>query len=138
MQITQAEKENLKSYIISGGFLVLDDAAYELENSPSAAALLQIANDLAGPGGLVNIPNDHSIYSIRYDLGGPPFLSTVSLPRGQNEKNRWLRGLMINGRLAMVMSDRGYSTVWSGHSQDTVYNNFAINLFYYALVSRKR
>jgi len=138
VQITAAEKEKIRNYLKSGGFLVLDDAAFDQDRSPSAAALSQIANDLADPGNLENIPNDHAIYSIMYDFGGPPFLSTESPSRGQNEKPRWLRGLMINGRLAMVLSDRGYSTAWSKFPQHNVSNDFGLNLISFALVSRKR
>jgi hypothetical protein len=124
--------------MLSGGFLVLDDAAYDRENSPSSAALTQIANDLAEPGELVDIPNDHAIYSIMHDFGGPPFIPNQQFRQTRNDKPQWLKGMMLNGRLALLLSDRGYSTAWSANPGESTSSNFGLNLISYALVSRKR
>jgi hypothetical protein len=138
VQLTDAEKGKLRNYMKSGGFLVLDDAVPDKENSPSSAALLQIANDLAGSNGLVNIPNDHLIYTIMYDLGGPPLINLGNMQRARNDKPQWLRGVMVDGRLALLLSDRGYSTAWSANPGDSTSNDFGLNLISYALVSRER
>ncbi len=113
---------------------MLDDALAEQEKSPSLAALIQMANDLAGSNGLENIPNDHPIYTIMYDLGGPPFYSTYDMPKTRNDKPQWLRGMM-GGRLRSCFR-RGYSTAWS-HGRAVKAEEF-VNLNSYALVSRKK
>lgn len=102
-----AERENLRRYLVEkGGFLFVDDSSKtEGEFYRSIRRLLA---ELLPAYPIEPIPDDHEIYGCFYEMGGAPV--------GMNSANRplALEGISINGRLAVLISQRGYWDLFTG------------------------
>jgi len=150
-QLTDTEKKNLRGYIAKGGLLVVDNATAEMSNSQAGASLLQMVKDIAGSKRLESVPNTHPIYETPFKLGGPPLGSDIALTKvgekigadGAVQDSKVLtseagalQGVFINGRLAILFSNKGYTAKWNDFTND-VQLKFGVNLITYAL-SQKR
>ena len=102
-----AERKNLRRYLVEkGGFLFVDDSSKtEGEFYRSIRRLLA---ELLPAHPIEPIPDDHEIYGCFYEMGGAPV--------GMNSGNRplALEGISINGRLAVLISQRGYWDLFTG------------------------
>ena len=112
---TKNEVENLAKYLRSGGFLFIDDglaSAY----GPFTRSVKQLIKDALGYDAVwERIPNNHPIYHIWKDFDGPPAgddLARVDSRRPAREIYNYLEGIWLGGRLAVVLSNRGYTQAW--------------------------
>jgi hypothetical protein len=141
--LTETERQNLREYIRRGGFLVLDDAGSHIPNSPSGAALLNVAREVAGEP-LVQLSPNHPIFQSPFLLDGPPRgnentpfkISEVSIAnrdfRVLSDEGEPLLGAFIGDRLSLLYSPRGYYAKWND-SRSTPQLKFGVNLVMYAL-----
>ena len=106
--LSEAERENLRRYLVEkGGFLYVDDSSRsEGEFYRSIRRLLE---ELLPMYPIEPIPDDHEIYSCFYHMGGAPV--------GMGPKIRPLEGISINGRLAVLISQRGYWDSFTGKNR---------------------
>ncbi len=112
---TKNEVENLAKYLRSGGFLFIDDglaSAY----GPFTRSVKQLIKDALGYDAVwERIPNNHPIYHVWKDFDGPPAgddLARVDTRRPAREVYNYLEGIWLAGRLAVVLSNRGYTQAW--------------------------
>jgi len=99
VKFTQDEIEALRKYLIEKeGFLFIDDDTGGTSKFyQSVCAMLRLA---LPEFPIMQIPNNHEIYTVFYEMGGPP---------SRNESNKKnLEGIIINNKLTVVISDRGY------------------------------
>ena len=106
--LSAAERENLRRYLVEkGGFLFVDDSSStEGEFYRSIRRMLE---ELLPTYSIEPIPDDHEIYGCYYRMGGPP----VGMS-GMRPINGSLEGISINGRLAVLISQRGYWDLFTG------------------------
>ncbi|MFQ6040187.1 MAG: DUF4159 domain-containing protein [Candidatus Poribacteria bacterium] len=108
-QFTQAERTALRRYLLEkGGMLFFDDCGHNSVTYPLKRKLISELQ-AALPEYLVKpIPNDHEIYTCFYNMGPPPGAAQFwgHGPRGKIPK--YLEGLFIDGRLAVLLSGRDY------------------------------
>ncbi|HIE28296.1 TPA: DUF4159 domain-containing protein, partial [Candidatus Poribacteria bacterium] len=108
-QFTQAERTALRKYLLEkGGMLFFDDCGHNSVTYPLKRKLISELQ-AALPEYLVKpIPDDHEIYTCFYNMGPPPGAAQFwgHGPRGKIPK--YLEGLFIDGRLAVLLSGRDY------------------------------
>jgi hypothetical protein len=104
-QFNQNQKNNLKEYIMRGGFILMDDCVVGNGGDFFYQSASSTLADIFGKNALKRIPNDHEIFHNVYDLGG------VGLPylHGQNHG---ARGIFIGERLAIFLSSNDIHCGW--------------------------
>lgn len=139
-EATEKEVENLREYLYAGGFLFVDNIYPKEEYSPSEASLRKLIEDALGRRARFEIiPNDHPIYHCFYDFDGPPVGAEVDAREfagGRLEVVklvRHLEGIFLDGRLAVVFSDKGYGIKWEEAMDNQVQLRMGVNLVVYAL-----
>ena len=108
--LSVAERENLRRYLVEkGGFLFVDDSSRKEGEFYQSIRLMLERVLPAYP--IEPVPDDHEIYSCFYQMGGAPV--------GVNSGSRplALEGISINGRLAVLISHRGYWDSFTGKSR---------------------
>jgi len=109
-RMTQAERAALRKYLLErGGMIFFDECGH---NSVSFPLKRKLISELkaALPEYLVTaIPNKHEIYYSYYNLGGPPVGAAQFWIHGvRGPMPKYLQALIIDGRLAVVLSGRDY------------------------------
>lgn len=134
--LSETEKRNLRDYIRKGGFVVADAAM----STSSGASTLQLVRDIAGNKRMEVIPSDHPIFQTPFQLDGPPRGSesewrVINESMGRialNDDAIGLYGVFIDGRLAVLYSQKGYYSLWNDSSNDA-HLKFGVNLIMYAI-----
>jgi hypothetical protein len=75
---SEVERHNLREYLLRGGFLIVDDFWGMREWEVFRNAIMQILPDHE----VVELPHDHEIFRIYYDIDGPKMI-----PHGGNPQN---------------------------------------------------
>lgn len=106
---TQEERAALRKYIIErGGMLFFDDCGFKgLFAATVAYELQKIFSEYS----LEDIPHTHDIYTIYYQLSGPPTGGDVFWESENNPKVspfKFQKGISIGNRLAIVFNRKDY------------------------------
>jgi len=110
-RLTKRERMALRKYLVEkGGVLFYDDCGLNSLNWPLMQILINELRDIIPEYPVMPIPNNHELYNCFYELGGPPW-SVASLwehdgPIGPIPEQ--LKGVFINDRLAVILSQRDY------------------------------
>ena len=107
--LSVAERENLRRYLVEkGGFLFVDDSSRK--EGEFYRSIRMMLEEVLPAYAVEPIPDNHEIYSCFYHMGGAPV--------GMNSGSRplALEGISINGRLAVLISQRGYWDSFTGRS----------------------
>ena len=143
---TKTELANLKAYLLKGGFALVENANPWMEYSPAEASLRQMLKDALGVYGRFRIlPNDHPIYHSFYDLDdGPPPAIRPALRTPEDLEPfsvadfqpgvPYLEGIFIDGRLAVVYSNKAYGTAWENEYRNEPQLRMGINMVVFALL----
>ena len=121
---SERERENLHRYLANGGFLLFSNAATSDSDARGVAnsiefelwkVLGEVAHDL------VDIGKKHQIYRSFFDL--PSLLG--------------LRGIALDGRIAVIYEDSGYGTAWATekNGKREPYMRLGVNIIVYALTT---
>jgi len=147
--LSSTERNNIKEYLLNGGFIVLDNAVPQQERSQAGASLKQVIvdakNAIGSQARLKPIPKRHPIYTCYFDFeDGPPLgaelESFVVNPNSKKQtgimskERRYLEGLFINDRLAAVYSDKGYVIKWNQMSNNEPQLKIGVNMLVFALI----
>lgn len=155
-ELTEQEKSNIKNYLLKGGFLVLDNATPQLDQSQAEASLRKMIRDSIGSGVRFEpIPNDHAIYHSYFDFDdGPPIgsenqmvttsrtpmLDSSGQPTGQERESKlmprrvlYLEGVWISDRLVAVLSNKGYVVKWNEMYGNEPQLKMGVNMAVFAL-----
>jgi hypothetical protein len=103
----QREVKNLRKYLVNrGGFLFVDEPVnvMGMEGNEFLTSIKEILKRALPEYPIVRIPYEHEIYHNVYEFSCPP--------RGHAKASNDLEGIFIDGRLAVILSDRSYSTLW--------------------------
>jgi hypothetical protein len=152
-ELSETEKSNLKQYLKNGGFIVVDNALASKDNSPAGAALKQMIRDVIGSSRLEPISNSDPIYHTPFELGGPPAGDVYKWQKERSEsagepggpalekviptETKALFGAFIDGRLAVVYSDMGYSVKWNADTGNDPQLKLGVNLIMCAINEKK-
>jgi hypothetical protein len=115
--------------------LFVDDHNHDVDGTFHKTATEQITKT-AGP--LVELPNDHPLYSAFFKFDGPPTTSHELNGWGDNLVHKHLFAVIRGGRIAVLYSNKDYSSEWNYHPDSKRFmsvdnTRFAVNIVVYAL-----
>jgi hypothetical protein len=140
VQFSQKERENFEKYVRNGGFVFADDCNHDIDGLFAKSFERQM-EDIFGANALKKIPNDHEIYSIFFDFeNGPPTTSQELNGWGDDLVHDYLKAIEINGRLAVLYSNKDYGCEWDYDFRNKKWykidnTRFGVNIVLYALTS---
>lgn len=136
VRFTAAERANVSEFVRRGGFLFIDDHNHDIDGAFHKTVTEEIARAV---GPLVEVPNDHALYRafFRFD-DGPPTTSHELNGWGDNLVHKHLQGVIRDGRIAVLYSNKDYSSEWGYHPDNKRFlavdnTKFAVNVVVYAL-----
>ena len=136
VRFTAAERANVAEFVRRGGFLFVDDHNHDIDGAFHKTATEEIARAV---GPLVELPNDHVIYRAFFHFAdGPPTTSHELNGWGDNLVHKHLQGVIRDGRIAVLYSNKDYSSEWGYHPDNKRFlavdnTKFAVNVVVYAL-----
>ena len=136
VRFTEAERRNLRTWIDRGGFLFVDDHNHDVDGMFHKTCTEELVRTL---GPLVELPNDHALYTAFFKFGdGPPTTSHELNGWGDNLVHKHLFGILRGDRVAVLYSNKDYSSEWSYHPDNKRFQSvdntrFAVNIVTYAL-----
>ena len=136
VRFTAAERNSVRRFIDRGGFLFIDDHNHDIDGAFHKTVTEEIQRS-AGP--LVTVPKRHELYSSFFQFpDGPPNTSHELNGWGDNLLHPDLRGVLRGDRIALLYSNKDYSSEWSYHPENKRFysvdnTRFGVNLVVYAL-----
>ncbi|HXV86492.1 MAG TPA: DUF4159 domain-containing protein [Gemmatimonadales bacterium] len=135
VRFTPAERANLATFLERGGMLFVDDHNHDIDGAFHRTATEELAA-VCGP--LQELPNDHPLYSGFFRFDGPPTTSHELNGWGDNLIHRHLLASHRAGRIAVLYSNKDYSSEWSYHPENKRFlsvdnTRFAVNIVVHAL-----
>ncbi|MEO5909738.1 MAG: DUF4159 domain-containing protein [Pelobium sp.] len=138
VQFTQQEAKNFKTYVLNGGFVLVDDCNHDIDGLFAKSFEAQM-NTLFGPQSLKKIPNDHPIYSAFFEFEkGPPTTSFELNGWGDDLIHDYLKAIEVHGRIGVLYSNKDYGCEWDYDFRNKRFlaednTKFAVNVVMYAL-----
>ncbi len=138
VRFTTAERDRLRAWLGRGGFLFVDDHNHDIDGAFHKTATEELTR-VAGP--LVDVPNDSPLYRAFFTFAdGPPATGHELNGWGDNLVHKHLRAVMRDGRIAVLFSNKDYSSEWGYHPDNKRFlsvdnTRFAVNVIVYALTS---
>ena len=143
-ELSDAERQNLREYLVDRkGTLFFDDCGF---NGVFAAQIQRELKTIMPEHDLVDLPHNHEVYSVFYELAGPPnggdvFWGSENNP--QTSKFKTHKAILIEGRIAVLFNRKDYMcametvevrsrTALRMRRSTDVYR-FMTNLFIYAM-----
>jgi len=136
VRFTMREAEVLRTYLLRGGLLFVDDHNHDVDGAFHQTVREEIRR-VAGP--LAPLPNTHELYRCFFVFeNGPPTTSHEMNGWGDNLVHEQLDAVLRNGRISVLYSSKDYSSEWSFHPDNKRFlsvdnTKFAVNLVVYAL-----
>ena len=136
VRFTEAERAGVRRFVDRGGFLFVDDHNHDIDGAFHKTVSEEIERSA---GKLVNVPKQHALYSTFFQFpDGPPNTSHELNGWGDNLIHRELKAVLRGDRIAVLYSNKDYSSEWSYHPENkrfyTVDNTrFGVNIVVYAL-----
>ncbi len=136
LRFTEQERTMVRRFTERGGLLFVDDHNHDIDGQFHKTASEEIGRSV---GPLVRLPNDHELYAAFFRFeDGPPATSHELNGWGDNLVHRYLQAVVRGRRIAVLYSNKDYSSEWNYSPQNkrlyAVDNTrFAVNLVVYAL-----
>ena len=143
-ELSDAERQNLREYLVDRkGTLFFDDCGF---NGVFAAQIQRELKTIMPEHDLVDLPHNHEVYSVFYELAGPPnggdvFWGSENNP--QTSKFKTHKAILIEGRIAVLFNRKDYmcametvevqSRTMLRQRRSTDVYRFMTNLFIYAM-----
>jgi hypothetical protein len=137
VRFSDAERRNVRRFVERGGMLFVDDHNHDIDGTFHKTATEEIARTIAP---LAELANHHQLYRAFFTFDGPPTTSHELNGWGDNLVHKHLLAVQRAGRIAVLYSNKDYSSEWNYHPESkrflTVDNTrFAVNLVVYALTA---
>jgi len=128
---------NFERYVRRGGFVFVDDCNHDVDGLFAKSFEAQMAA-LFGPDALAKVPNDHALYRAFFNFTGPPTTSFELNGWGDDLVHDHLRAIEINGRIAVLYSNKDYGCEWDYDFRNKRFlaednTKFGVNIVAYAL-----
>jgi hypothetical protein len=136
VRFSDAERRNLARWVDRGGFLFVDDHNHDVDGVFHKTCVEELERAL---GPLAALPNDHALYRAFFTFAdGPPTTSHELNGWGDNLVHRELRAVLRGGRVAVLYSNKDYSSEWNYHPDNKRFlsvdnTRFFVNIATYAL-----
>ncbi|HEX6534393.1 MAG TPA: DUF4159 domain-containing protein [Gemmatimonadaceae bacterium] len=136
VRFTAAERAQLRRLVDRGGMLFVDDHNHDIDGAFHRTATEEIRRAI---GPLAELPNTHPLYSAFFTFpDGPPNTTQELNGWGDNLLHRHLLAVERDGRIAVLYSNKDYSSEWGYHPENKRFQSvdntrFAVNIIVYAL-----
>jgi hypothetical protein len=136
VRFTEAERAGVRRFIDRGGFLFVDDHNHDIDGAFHKTVNEEIERSA---GKLVAIPRRHELYSSFFRFpDGPPNTSHELNGWGDNLIHPELKAVLRGDRIAVLYSNKDYSSEWSYHPENKRFysvdnTRFGVNIVVYAL-----
>ncbi|MEM7282934.1 MAG: DUF4159 domain-containing protein [Pseudomonadota bacterium] len=139
VEFTDVEKKNFEHYVANGGFVFVDDCNHDIDGLFAVSFEKQM-RELFGENALKKLPNDHALYSSFFEFDGPPTTSFELNGWGDDLVHDYLKGIEVNGRLAVLYSNKDYGCEWDYDYRNKRWlavdnTRFGVNIVMYALTT---
>jgi len=139
VQFSHAERENFRCYVNNGGFVFVDDCNHDIDGM-FARSFEQQMMDMFGPYALQKLPGDHPIYRAFFEFDGPPNTTQELNGWGDDLVHKYLKGIEINGRLAVLYSNKDLGCEWDYDFRNKRFmrvdnTRFAVNIVIYSMTA---
>ncbi|MFK8053165.1 MAG: DUF4159 domain-containing protein [Woeseiaceae bacterium] len=137
VQFSEQEAQNFVRYVNNGGFLFVDDCNHDID-ALFATSFTQQMEQLFGEDCLKKLADDHPLYRAFFEFDEPPTTSFELNGWGDDLVHDYLRGIEVNGRLAVLYSNKDYGCEWDYDYRNKRWlardnTRFAVNIVMYAL-----
>jgi hypothetical protein len=135
-RFTEAERRNVRRLVDRGGMIFIDDHNHDIGGVFHKTAIEEITRTFSAP---VDLPNNHSLYSSFFKFDdGPPATSHELNGWGDNLVHKNLKAVMRGDRIAVLYSNKDYSSEWNYHPDNKRFSavdntRFGVNIIVYAL-----
>lgn len=140
LRFSEAERSNLRRFLRNGGFLFVDDCNHDLDGTFAKTFESEIRAILDRPSeAMRKLPNNHAIYRSFFEFkDGPPATSHELNGWGDDIVHDYLQGIEIDGRLAVLYSNKDYGCEWNYDWTNKRFSakdntRFGVNIIVYAL-----
>jgi len=136
VRFTNKETDVLRQYLRRGGMLFIDDHNHDVDGAFNKTVREEIRRVI---GELKPLANTHELYRAFFKFeNGPPTTSHEMNGWGDNLVHEKLDAVLIGGRIAVLFSNKDYSSEWSYHPDNKRFlsvdnTKFAVNIVVYAL-----
>ncbi|MCE5250049.1 DUF4159 domain-containing protein [bacterium] len=131
-ELTQPEKDNIRDYLLNGGFMVIENINPNLDNNPASSQFENMFRDvLESRGRFAPIPNDHPLFHSFFNFDEPPRGSETNMI-----EIRSLQGVTIDGRLVAVYSNKRYVVRWNDYTDNEPQLRMGINMLVFSLTQK--
>ena len=136
VRFTDGERRTVQRFLDRGGFLFVDDHNHDIDGAFHKTATEELERTA---GSLVRLPNDHRLYRAFFQFDeGPPTTSHELNGWGDNLIHEHLFAVMRGERIAVLYSNKDYSSEWGYHPRNKRFlsvdnTRFAVNVVVYAL-----
>lgn len=136
VRFTSQERQMLTRYLARGGMLFVDDHNHDVDGMFHRTATEELQS-IAGK--FVKLPNSHALYSSFFKFDdGPPNTSHELNGWGDNLVHNYLMAAMRGDRIAVLYSNKDYSSEWNFHPDNKRFysvdnTRFGVNVVVYAL-----
>lgn len=136
VRFSEQERGTIRKYLDRGGFLFIDDHNHDIDGAFHKTVTEEIVR--AG-GPLVRVPKRHALYSSFFQFpDGPPNTSHELNGWGDNLLHPELSAVFRGDRIALLYSNKDYSSEWSYHPENKRFSSvdntrFGVNIVVYAL-----
>jgi hypothetical protein len=136
VRFTEVERANVRAFVERGGFLFVDDHNHDIDGVFHKTATEELRRTV---GPLVNLPNNHELYSALFRFAeGPPTTSHELNGWGDNLVHEHLQTVLVKGRMGVLYSSKDYSSEWGYHPESKRFQaidntRFGVNVVVYAL-----
>jgi hypothetical protein len=111
VQFSTRERDTFERYVRNGGFVFVDDCNHDIDGLFARSFEAQMAA-IFGADALRKIGNDHAVYDAFFSFDGPPTTSMELNGWGDDLVHDYLKGIEIDGRLAVLYSNKDYGCEW--------------------------
>lgn len=138
VQFDAQEAAHFKKYVQNGGFVFVDDCNHDIDGLFAKSFEAQMSL-LFGTQALKKISNKHQIYSSFFTFEkGPPTTSFELNGWGDDLVHDYLRAIEINGRIAVLYSNKDYGCEWDYDFRNKRFlaednTKFGVNIIVYAM-----
>lgn len=138
VEFSRDERTTLERWLGQGGFLFADDCNHDIDGLFARSFEAEMAR-IFGSSALAKLPNDHPIYSAFFDFpDGPPNTSLELNGWGDDLVHEYLKGIVLDGRLAVLYSNKDYGCEWDYDFRNKRFlavdnTRFAVNIVLHAM-----